>query len=156
MNVLKNISITISIYGFISLLVCIFVSVSIYVNEKKKRSHSIVHFKIQAKRHAIYLFCLSIANFFIFVILIIKEIPPEYLNIGNISLTLLFLQGIPICKIFSSWILVGMSLDTVLSIINHRPEHNVFYKIFHPLCVLGVIFLIIIPIYGGIVAQMYI
>ena len=53
MNVLKNISITISIYGFISLLVCIFVSVSIYENEKKKRSHSIVHFKIRAKRHAI-------------------------------------------------------------------------------------------------------
>ena len=153
-NVFQTVSLTISMYGFISLLVCIFVSVSIYVNEKKKRRESIVHLRIQTKRHAIYLFCLSLANLLIFLILLITQ-SKEYLNLRNILLTLLLLQGIPVSKFFSSWILVGMSFDTVLSIIYHRSEYNVFYKILHPLCVLGVIFLIIIPIYGGIVAPIY-
>jgi hypothetical protein len=148
-------SITIDTFGIIGNLICMIVAILIIINRKNNKIRdTILHFNTQIERQGWYLLLLSCFYFFTFLLIIIKHATQQFnLRYGFLFIILLFSE--PICKIVSSWILVAFSFDTVNNIVTHRPELTKIYKLLNPKYLFVFIFIIVIPLYTGLVFPIY-
>ena len=144
-KIFEIISITLTFFGCFSNLVCIIVSISIVVFQRDKKRVSVFLSTLHKKRHGAYLFWISFFYFFTFLIRLIMQLI-QLFNFEYGIIFFLILFGESISKIFSSWIWVALSLDTLYSIVTHRAELTKIYKILSPGYVMTIILLIIVPI----------